>query len=243
MQGIPRQLDEEGFACLLTGRHECCRAVSHAKNVNRIGVGEAEGMFVAGVAVVSVVAMPARATAANVPFAEVGGRIAGGLQEFADCQLGISNASRATGFNQLTTGFGWSCFGPVHLRRALAGLETDAGGRADRCRSVGGGESHALSRELGQSGCVDGRRAAGWHLWVHCHRKAVPGLIVGEHEDNVRLRGRNVDKRRTCQQAGSEKKNAHGRLSGCVTGITVVCVEGCRAWAFGLRPPGRESGH
>ena len=84
MEGIPGKLDVERLPGLAGAAHEVLGALGHPEQIDRIGIGEGEGLLVAGVAVMVVVAMLAGPAAAEVPLSVVGRRIAGPAQQLAD---------------------------------------------------------------------------------------------------------------------------------------------------------------
>ena len=84
MEGIPGELHIERLPHFPGTSHESLGALRHPEQIDRIGIGEGEGLLVAGVAVMVVVAMLAGPAAAEVPLSVVGRRIAGPAQQLAD---------------------------------------------------------------------------------------------------------------------------------------------------------------
>ncbi|MFM8496028.1 MAG: ATP-binding protein, partial [Planctomycetia bacterium] len=58
---------------------------------------------------------------------------------------------------------------------------------ADRRRCVGAGEAHPLPGEGLEPRCLEQLALRPGDVGRHRHRQAVPALVVGEHEDDVRL--------------------------------------------------------
>ena len=82
VQCVPRKLDVERLAGLFVLAHELFRSLGHAEDVDRVRVGELEGLFVARVAIMFIVAVVSRSAAADVPLAIMGGGITGTSKDF-----------------------------------------------------------------------------------------------------------------------------------------------------------------
>ena len=137
VQRVPGELDKEGLSRPGAFLHEGLGTSGHAENINRIWIGELKRLFVAGVAIVLVVAVLSRPAASDVPLAIVSRCITGLPEEFADGRLILSNVLDQPWLQQLMAPLGRRGLGPMKLGGAFSRLDTDAGGRADRRWGVG----------------------------------------------------------------------------------------------------------
>ena len=84
-----RQLDVERFARRNLALHEGDGSIADAKDVFGIGIFVQAGAAVFGVAIVLIEAVTSGTTAAQMPFAEVGGRVVPASKNFGDRDLAV----------------------------------------------------------------------------------------------------------------------------------------------------------
>ena len=184
MERIPGELHVERLARLSGTAHEVLGALGHPKQIDRIGIGEGKGLLVAGVAVMVVVAVFTRATAADVPLAIVGRRVAGRSHQFADRDELVGDRFDDPRLDHPVTGLGRCGLRPMEGCGGPATLDADPRRRADRRRGVGIRESPPLCGQGLQTGRVENRRCR--NIGGHRHRQPIPSLIVRDHEDDIR---------------------------------------------------------
>jgi hypothetical protein len=164
--------------------------------------------FVVGVAVAFVVTVLGRAAAVEVPFAEMGGGVAGRFQRVADggeaevaLRLRLEQRARgvlpareilhgAVGFFAETAVAAVEVPGGHH-----AGLDRAAGRAAHAGGGVGVAKRHALRGEFFHVGHVAEGHRRFRQIGAHAHRCAEPRHIVDEDEDDIG-RGRRDGRRR-----------------------------------------------
>ena len=128
------KLDEERLFRRMILFHERNGPPAHAEDVYRVGVLVRCGILVAGVPIVRIIPMLSRTASANVPFAVMGGGVPDSLEHFRDGRFLPGNVfanCRGDEFVAIGGRHCWRGLGPLQLRRALAGLQTDTRGRAD----------------------------------------------------------------------------------------------------------------
>ena len=189
MQRVVAHLNEERLPSLLASLHEIHRSRPHPKDVHRIGRQMRRSVLIACCSIAFIIAMRLRPTSLQMPFAIVRGRVARRLQNLPDRHLVIANALPILAFNQTMPLLSRRGLRPPQRRRIPPRLQADARRRAHRRRRIRRAESHAL---LGEPRDVRRLHEAAFrvrHVWVHLAGQPAPGLIVREHEKNVRRRG------------------------------------------------------
>ena len=133
------------------------------------------------------------AAAAQVPFAEVRRRVAALAQQLGEGHFLVADRLAVVAFDQTMARFGRGGLGPAQPGRRHPGLQADAGRRTDGRRGVTVGEAHALGRELFEVRRLEVIAAGFGDVRMHADGEAVPVLVVGKDQDDVRpVDGRRV---------------------------------------------------
>ena len=147
------------------------------------------GILIASVAIAFVVAMSGGATAGEMPFAVVGGRVARRFQHLADGDFIVADAFAILAFDQAMALLRRSGLGPAERRGIPPRLQANACRRAHRRGRISRAESHALLRKSRDVRRLHEAAFRVRHVRVHLAGQPAPGLIVREHEKDVGRRG------------------------------------------------------
>ena len=186
VQGVIGHLQVERLTRLDVLLHERLGAVGHPEDIDGVGILVRVGVAVAGVTVAHVIAMLFGPGPAEVPFAEVGRRVAALAQQLGEGHLLVTDSLAVVAFDQLVAGLGRGGLGPTQPGRRHPRLQADAGRRTDRRRGVAVAEAHALGRELLEVGRLEVIAAGFGDVRMHADREPVPVLVIGKDQDDVR---------------------------------------------------------
>ena len=190
---VVRHLEVERFACFDLPGHEIHPALGHSEELFRVGIRDVVRTTVVGRTVAFVKSMLARVNAPDMPFSEMGGRVAVRLEELGDRRFAGGKFDRAVGGKEFAvSGSSVVRFSLAHEchvegRRAFPGEDRGARRRASRRGRVEIREPHpAVCEGLEVRG--DGVRALRCgHGVIHLHRRAAPAVALAEDDDKVRL--------------------------------------------------------